>query len=284
MQVNDLTTKAMLVSLSISQWNINRQDKTATATLQFNFNSETGWARGNKSIADKKDLAKITSLINQARDFHKTNTLPWLDADNQRILPSKNYLFYTTEMRKFSDAISAEVQTLDLDSIKQKAVTALGTLYNEADYPEDLNNLRSRYSVKTNVCPIPSSTDFRISQITDEDIQKLQVEIETRVFESHKAAMRDLWNRLYEVVETAYTTFKDPEAGFHSSKLDNIQDVVDVLRRLNMDDDGKLERLCTMAEVKLVALDPKEIKNDKQTRDEATKSAEKLLELMKDYI
>jgi hypothetical protein len=96
--------------------------------------------------------------------------------------------------------------------------------------------------------------------------------------------MRDLWNRLYEVVETAYTTFKDPEAGFHSSKLDNIQDVVDVLRRLNMDDDGKLERLCTMAEVKLVALDPKEIKNDKQTRDEATKSAEKLLELMKDYI
>jgi len=210
--------------------------------------------------------------------------LPWNDFDNQRILPSKNYMYYTSEMRKLSDDIQAEVMKLNLDDIKSKAVLALGSLYNEADYPEDNQDLKNRYSVNISVAPIPNSADFRITQITDQDIEAIQKQIEERVTSAHKSAMKDLWNRLYGVVETAYETFKDTEAGFHTSKLDNISAVVEVLRRLNMDDDQKLERLCKLAEERLCSFDAKEIKNDKAIRKEAENTSKKLLDLMSEYI
>jgi hypothetical protein len=287
-QVSSLLTKAMLVSLHISQWNINRKDKQATAELKVAFDSEDGWARGNKSIADKQDLAKVTTLINKARDFHKTNTLPWNDFDSQRILPTRNYQFYVAEMRKFADEIESEVRALDIDSIKQNAKVALkahlpNSLYNEMDYPADNYALRDKFKLDFNVVPIPAANDFRITQISQEDIDKMKAQVEAQLVESQKGIMRELFGRLHEVVESANVAFKNPEAGFNQSKIDNIGKVIEVLRRLNVDDDPKLERLCKIAEERVCTLDAKDLKKDINERKQAAATTSKLLDMMSEY-
>jgi hypothetical protein len=283
--IKDITTKAMLVSLNIKQWNINRQDKQATQELSIKFNSLPGWARGNKSIADKADLSAVTSIIGKLRAFHRTQTLPWNDMDEQRVLPSKNYMYYTTEVRKLTDELDAEVRKLDLDAIKTKAQLGLGPqgLYKDTDYPADGYALRDKYAVRVNVTPIPLSNDFRITTIDSADIDKIKADIESQYIESQKGIMKDLFSRLYEVVETANAAFKDPEVGFQSSKIDNIGKVIEVLRRLNMDEDPKLERLCKLAESKICILDASELKKDINARKQAASDSSKLLEMMAGY-
>lgn len=282
-QVKDLTTKAMLVSLHISQWNINRKDKQATAELKNAFITEDGWARGNKSIADKADLATVTSLINKARDFHKVNSLPWNDFDSQRILPTRAYQFYAAEMRKFKDAIDTEVHKLDIDAIKLKAKTALNSLYNDADYPADNAELVSKFKLDFNTVPIPVSNDFRITQISQEDLDKMKKQVEDQLVSAQKGIMKELFTRLYSVVETANAAFKDPEAKFHQSKIDNIGEVIEVLRRLNVDDDPKLERLCKIAEERVCTLDASNLKKDINERKQAATTTSKLLDMMAEY-
>lgn len=287
-QVSDLTTRALLVSLHISEWNINRKDARATEELQIRFDNEVGWARGNKSIADKKDLAAITTIIGKARQFHRINTLPWNDFDSQRILPTRNYQHYATEMRKFADAIDSEVRKLDIEQIKDNAKVALkasraDTLYNEADYPASNAALRAKYNIEFNAVPIPTSNDFRITAISQEDIDKMKAQVEAQIVQAQKGILRDLFGRLYAVVETANVAFKDPTAGFHQSKIDNIAEVIEVLRRLNMDDDPQLERLCKIAEERVCTLDAKDLKLDINDRKKAATTTSKLLEMMAEY-
>lgn len=287
-QVKTLVEKAMLVSLHISQWNINKKDKQATAELKVAFDAEDGWTRGNKSIADKTDLAVITSLITKVRAFHAANTLPWNDFEGQRILPTRAYAFYSTEIRKFQDAINAEVFKLDIDTIKANAKIALkahlpNSLYNEADYPADNYALRDKFKLDFNTVPIPMSNDFRITQISQEDLDKMKKRVEDQLVDAQKGIMKELFGRLYKVVETANIAFKDPEAKFQQSKIDNIGEVIEILRRLNVDDDPKLERLCKIAEERVCTLDASTLKKDINDRKTAAVTTSKLLDMMADY-
>lgn len=280
----DLTTKAMLVSFTQSQWNINRKDKSLTEDVKLQNGISDGWARVNKSIADKAELKNISSIMSKARKFHREQTLPWSDENNQRILPSKNYLFYTEQMRKFSAEAEIEINILvdKLESIKIEAEYNLKASYNPSDYP-DAYELKDKFGMKVSICPIPSSADFRITQITDSDIEAIKTEIESKLINAQKDAMRELWERLYNVIDTAQQAFGDPEAGFHASKIFNISDTIDILRRLNIDDDPMLERMCKLAEEKICTLNPSELKQDVNKRKQAANDTKGLLDLMAGY-
>lgn len=282
-QAKDLTTKAMLVALNVTKWTARKYDKKANSAVETEFAAESKAGRYRKSLAAKEALAEVNSVVSAARDFHKENTRPWSD-DGPRILPSKNYLFYTAEMRKYSAKYETAVNNLveNYGVLKDEAKQFLGGLYNEEDYPA-VEMIRSKYTFKVVVMPIPSANDFRVTQITDEDINSIQQQITDRLEEANKVLMHDLWDRLYSVVEKACEAFKDPNARFHDSKLDNIQETVDILRRLNMDDDPSLERMCKLAEEKIVALNPEDIRKSPAVRQEAATDARKLLEAMSGY-
>jgi len=277
-KAKDLTTKAMLVALNIKQWNVNRKDKQATAKLAEDFQSVTGWARGNKSLASKKALSEVNGIVAECRQFHMLNTCPWTD-EGYRILPSKNYMFYTDKLREFTARFEVAVQNIKANypAIIEEAKQSLGTLFNELDYPA-ISDLDSKYAVNVSVSPLPSSNDFRVTQISDEDIKAIQEQIENRLNEATKGIMADLWSRLYTVVEKAFEAFSDPDMKFHDSKLDNIQETIEILRRLNIDNDLKLERMCKVTEARICSLDPAELRKQPEARQDAAIDAKKLLE------
>jgi hypothetical protein len=156
-------------------------------------------------------------------------------------------------------------------------------LYDESNYPADNQELWSKYKVNFNVLPIPTSNDFRITQISQEDLDKMKAQVESGMIETQRGIARELFGRLYKVVESANVAFKDPEVGFNQSKIDNIGEVIEVLRRLNVDDDPKLERLCKIAEERVCTLDAKDLKKDINERKQAAATTAKLLDMMADY-
>lgn len=283
-QPKDLTTKAMLVSLNIKAWNVNRKDKQATASITNEYQNESGWARGNKTIAASKELTEVSKILLDCRNFHNTYTSPWNDEGGQRILAAKNYMFYTEAIRKFSNELETALVILKAayPAIKERAKEALKGLYNEADYPtvEDITN---KFKITVQVCPVPSSNDFRVTQITNEDFKAIQAQIENQVRDANKNIINDLWDRLYSVVNKAAEAFNDPDMKFKDSKIDNISETIVILRKLNFDNDTKLERMLKAVEAKICNLDPHELRKEPTARQEAANTTKALLDAMSGY-
>ena len=281
--VKDLTTKAMLVDLTIRQWNYSRLDKEATESVETRFNTQAKAGRYTKFIAENEDMKEINRVLSDAYNFHITNTRPWV-YKGANILPSKNYNHYTTKMREFKSMLETAVNNfvVAFPNMKQKAMHRLGSLYKEEDYP-DVNEIAGKYEIKISVMPLPNANDFRVTQISDEDINAIKQQIEDQLNEANKNLLHDLWDRLYSVLEKAYETFKDSDAKFHDSKIYNIAETIDVLRRLNIDDDPKLERMCVLAEERICNLDPTDVRKDIEVRKEATVDTKALLDAMKGY-
>jgi hypothetical protein len=212
------------------------------------------------------------------------NTRPWSDDGGYRILPSKNYLYLTGKIREYQSRFEAAVYNLEgnYNQMKNDAKTFLGDLYDEEDYP-DVSEIKSKYTFKIQVMPIPTANDFRVTQITDEDIAGIKSQITAQMDQVNKNLMRDLWDRLYSVLDKALQAFKDPDMKFHDSKIDNISETITILRRLNMDDDPKLERMCKLVEERICNLDPSEVRKDIGARREAANDAKKLLDAIAAY-
>jgi hypothetical protein len=95
--------------------------------------------------------------------------------------------------------------------------------------------------------PIPSGDDFRVT-LSEEEQARVAREIDESVRQSLNRGTRDLWARLTDVVAHMVDKLNDPESRFHASLLTNVFDLVDLLPRLNVNQDEELNRFA--AEIK----------------------------------
>ena len=134
MKLND---RALLVSLSISQWTARKLDKKATKEVADNNRASTSAGRYNKSLLPLNDqLAHVHQKTGVIRDKFAKNTLPW-GIDGTRILPSANYLQFMQDFRKEKSEWQYLVQNFldNYDYLVAEAKRWLGDLYDEKDYP-----------------------------------------------------------------------------------------------------------------------------------------------------
>lgn len=278
-----LPQKAMLVNLSISQWGNRKNDKAAALKVSEDFNSEESAGRFHKLLIAKEALKKINSAVSSARAFHYSNTLPWND-NGDRILPALNYIEYTTELRKlkndFNNAIDELIQ--NYPTLIEEAKVMLGTLYNSDDYPQ-VNKIRSKFDFVTDFYPLPVAEDFRV-MLADEEITQLQSALTDRAEVRFQSAMRDLYQRLFEVVSKAADKLKDPKATFHDTLIGNIVEITELLPKLNITNDPALEELRKIVEDKLCQKEPTELRTDINARKEVAADAQAILDAMSAYM
>ena len=69
-------------------------------------------------------------------------------------------------------------------------------------------------------------------------------EIDENVRESLKRGTEDLWKRMREVVSHMVDRLNEPESRFHATLVTNVFDLVELLRRLNVNGDVELSAKC----------------------------------------
>lgn len=74
-----LSTRAMLVSLSISQWSGRRLDREITDEVNQSHNAASDAGRYNKLLLPKEALGGIVSVVSETRTDFLKRTLPWMD-------------------------------------------------------------------------------------------------------------------------------------------------------------------------------------------------------------
>lgn len=276
-----LTQKAMLISLSISEWPARIQDREISkGVLKDNLaKNGTGiWTK--RLLKESVTLTKIQTLISSTKKYHSEMTLPWTKGVG--ILPSKKYFEYLKKMRGFNRELETLVLQLDSEfpGLVQQDQQNLGNMHKAKDYP-DHSELRKKFKIKTEANPIPEKGDWRID-LSDAEIEKLEEELEEEQKEKMEEAMKKLWQRLYEPIKKMSETLTS-DKGFHQTLVTNISNLINILPDLNLSDNKNLEILRKEIEEKLCEFSAQQLKDSTYLRETTAEAAEKIRRKIKDH-
>ena len=274
----NITDRALLVHLTVSQWTARKYDKRASKEVTTAHGAASAAGRFNKSLLPMNDkLENIHKKTTFIRTKYYNNTLPW-GLDGTMMLPTANYLSFMSDFRKEKGEWEQLVQEFldEYDQMKLDAQRILGSLYDPADYPTALE-LRHKFKMDMAVFPVPSA-DFRVA-IGSEELTRIQQDVERRVKEAEQAALKDVWNRLYERVKHIAEKLADPKAIFRDSMVENAKEICALLPRLNFADDPNLEAMRQQVEASLIK-PPEALRNDPDLRRDTAATAKDIMDKM----
>lgn len=279
----NLSDRALLVQLSISQWTARKYDKRVTdQALSMNYASKDA-GRFNKALLPANDYLDMVHAKSAAirQDFY-TNTLPW-GMEGTQLLPSSNYLNFMTKFR----TAKAEWETLvssfvhHYAPLKLQAKRALGNMYMDSDYPDE-RHIASKFKIDMAVFPVPS-TDFRTALSSDE-LTRLQDDVSSRLKQAQAVATKDVWNRLYERVEHIARQLGNPKGRIYDSLIEHARDLCELLPRLNINDDPNLEIMRQEVEAKLATHSPDALRASQTLRQDTAEQAQDIMDKMRAFM
>ena len=95
--------------------------------------------------------------------------------------------------------------------------------------------------------------------------------------------MTNLWQRVYELVKPLADKLNDPKGIFRDSLVEKIHDLTNLLPKLNITGDKKLNDLTNEIRQKLCSRSPGELRDLDGVRGRVAKDADDILDRMKGY-
>jgi len=275
MSLND---KAMLIYLNISFWTARKYDKRISQEIEDQYNADEA-GRYNKILIAKEHLSNIQKIISAARTFHYENT----HDNGGRLLPSANYFNYVKSIQSFKDNFEREVTNFlrVYPNLKDEARQRLNGMFDEDDYP-DVYILETKFNIKSVILPVPEADDFRVN-LTDDEVEDVCSSIREQVEASTESAMKDLWKRLFKVVSHMSERLSDPENKFKNSLVENIEDLCELLPKLNITDDPGLAVAVNEIKAKLTKNDSQTLRDNDVIRNNTAFEAQKIMNKMRHY-
>ena len=273
--------KAMIVTLAISQWTARRYDREISDEIEQRHNAQEA-GRYNKLLIAKDEINKITQITNNARLYNYKVTLPWTDKGD-RLLPSELFFDYIASMEKYKDQFEKAVKNFisKYQELKSEATIRLRDMYRDADYP-DSYTLESRYNFNINILPIPDGKDFRVNLQNDE-IVKIQKDIEERTKLTIEKSIQNLWKRFYEAISRMADQLSNKHGKIYDSLIGNIKELCHLLPALNITNDKVLNDMKEEIEKKLI-VSAESLRENKKYRQSKAREARDIVNKMKYYM
>jgi hypothetical protein len=272
-----ITERAMLAAVHISIWTAIKHDRKVSREVAEQHGAYAGAGRYNKQLLREAErLEALRSLSGQIRQYFYKITLPWSD-EGYRLLPAHFYFELTTKMREFEQAFAQQVEEFlaVYPSYIEQVRPELNGLFREEDYPST-DKLRNKFGVRLEVLPIPSGNDFRVT-LSEEEQARVAREIDESVRQSLQKGTEDLWARLKSVVAHMVERLNEPESRFHASLVTNICELVDLLPRLNVNQDEELNRFAGEIRDRLCGFTARDLKKNEILRAATANDAAEIL-------
>lgn len=287
----NLTEKAMLIRVTITGWSGRKYDAKVSAQVAHDHGARGDAGNFNKILVAKSALADIVRIANETRQFFYDNTSPWGD-DDYRILPSKNYLTVVEGLRdrRSKHEEAARIFCDAYPDLKDDARIGLNGLFRESDYPH-VSVIRSKFRFDFSVMPLPDAKDFRVD-MSDDEVVRIQADIESRVNKGIENALTDLWQRIHNTVShmserlKAYSVDDKGKVSnpFRDSLVGNLRDLVDLLPRLNVTENAELADMTERLSSLLCPYEPETLRNSDELRESVSRDADAILADMAGYV
>lgn len=235
-RVSKLADKAILVKLTIRRAALTRRDNALTAKVQA-AEGDAGITVLTKLFQDKDSpINSIMRAVNEVYTYHKTNTLPYVDA-GPRILPNANYFTYTQEVQHRVVKVEHHLdvymphydQLVQQDIAYRNAGRAAGRACVD-EYPT-ADAFRRSMSLEYKFSPMPDSRHF-LFDLSESDLQAC----EQAENEALAAANADTINRMLKplgaLVERLGEYQGQKGERFHDTVISNVLDGIKQARGL----------------------------------------------------
>lgn len=276
---NSISNRALLISVTISQWTAAKRDKAETEAVEYKHGAIKSSARVNKSLLPgAKALTAIHKASGGIRNFVYANTLPW--GEGTQILKTEGYMPLNTHLSGLISAWDRLVLGFisEYPQLVDDAKASLGTLFNRDDYPEE-DDVKFWFGINVKFMPVPDASDWRVS-VGDRELESLRKNVEDQVRKSQTEAMREAWDRLFDVVRHAHERLSKPDAVFRDSLVENAISLCNLLPSLNLADDPKLEQMRREVLSSLGKQSPATLRSDQGVRSKAARDMEATMRKM----
>lgn len=281
-----MVNNAVLVSLNISSWDANCQDKRVSKDVaDANNVTDTRACRLRKSLLPNSELMKrLRTAMSAARNFHYRNTLAWMH-DGPRMLATANFDAYMTEMRQLRATFEACVDDVVAcyDDLREDARQVLGTLYNPEDYPSR-DSLKRRYGFEIKIQPMPASEGLLSLGLADEEVESLRAKLEADMAETFERAHRRLWEELYERLGKLRSAITDEKSTVREKAISSIRELAELLPRMNIMNDERLDMLSERLLASLEGVTASDIKVDARARANVASQTQDVFDVMQAFM
>lgn len=242
-----IATSAMMVELNISCWTARKLDKNVSKDIDAVKNTKVRAGNYHKHLlAGNPHHEAVVKYAASSRLWNIKQTIPWSDS-GPRIVTMEN--LFNGGYKQELDNRKAEFERLvDVflgvyPTLISAAAFQLGDLFDREEYPTP-ETIRSKFRFNYTLTPIPTANDFRI-EIGELAKRELIEQYEAAFNERLNNAMRDVWDRLHECLTHMSERLANDEEGkrklFHGTLLTNARELIDLLAKLNVTGDAKLE-------------------------------------------
>lgn len=238
-----LSSKAILVKLTVRRAALTKRDDTLTTQLQAQ-EKDSGLTVLTKLFKDKRSpINRIIAEQGEVYAYHKKHTLPHVDA-GPRILPNALYFDYTQEMKQRIAAVQAlltrwmpHYDTLVLNDVAVRNSGGVGRA-SVTDYPT-AEQFEAAMSIELRFMPMPDVRHF-LFDISEEDLAAC----EAAEAEAAAAANADTINRMLKPLHALHARLAEykGEKGerFHNSIVENVIEGCTLARKLAINPPAEL--------------------------------------------
>ena len=274
-----IASSAVLIDLNISVWTARKLDKNVSKEIDINKNTTIKAGNYNKHIlAGSDQLDAITKLANEIRDWHGRQTLPWSDTGT-RLLPMTNFFDYKHQLGIYEAEFKSRINTFiqQYPNIIQGMAFKLGKLFDRGEYPES-DKIANKFDLRYTIMPVPETNDFRVN-IADDIRNEMQQEYQKAYEGRVEAAMSDAWSRLHNTLEHMIDRLSGEDKKiFRDSLVDNALELTNLLTKLNVTNDPKLENARRELERLLVGVTADDLRESQGARAAVVNKVNEIME------
>lgn len=277
-----ISASAVLVELNISVWPASKIDREITDQINTSAGAVRDAAQTKKNLfagtSLRKDIEKFAAKV---RLYHNLHTLPWADK-GERLLPTKLFMDYKTAMNNYERTFEMMCDNFfnEYPRLVAEAPANLGALYRADDYP-DIEEVKLKFGFRRSVKPVPEAGDFRLD-VPAEDMRELVQEFSAQQDSKLADAMREPWERLHKMLvgmseKLTDVAGDDTKKRYHDTLLTNPIELCDLLAKMNITNDPKLEDARRQLEVTMLGANIEAIKEDAHARSELKSKVDGIL-------
>lgn len=239
---NDIFKKACLVQLATSCWT---GAKDINQSLMGNLGN-TEWLKGKKLLVNPEVLSPLKATIQMARKLLARYALPFpisglhlVPKDSIDEIDNRLEMFQADFMNKVSSFAEFYAEA------REEAKTALGELFNDTDYPQDIRT-KFKFEWRFMLLDVPTKATFLSPETYQREKEKfLGLMAETR--ELAIAGLREEFSEVITHLSDKVTGGDNKPKILRSNMTNRISEFLDGFSDRNLFDDEKLSALVNEA-------------------------------------
>ncbi|WP_243361615.1 DUF3150 domain-containing protein [Fundidesulfovibrio terrae] len=238
---NDIFKKACLVQLATSCWT---GAKDIKQSLMGNLGN-TEWLKGKKLLVNPEVLSPLKATIQMARKLLQRYALPF-PISGLHLVPKESIDEIDNRLEMFQSDFMNKVSSFAefYAEAREEAKTALGELFNDTDYPQDIRT-KFKFEWRFLLLDVPTKATFLSPETYQREKEKFQdLMAETR--ELAIAALREEFSEVITHLSDKVTGGDKPKI-LRSNMTNRVNEFLDGFSDRNLFDDEKLSALVNEA-------------------------------------